>query len=876
MEEFENLSYPVFIISQEKIIYANSATSLFLGYSKEELIGKDRKEIIKGKIVYSKSYTGIIKFIKKNKETSFYAYTSTPYKKGTENYTIIKFEGLHIISKILTTVIEKKRLWKKEKIIETTSEEIKKETDIDRVRLYIVKERKDKEIVEVSLLYEYTESTKNHRWPGSLIINNLSFYTSERLPVLWLYDKERKGKIPPGIWSYIDKNAIGSILIKPIYINNRTLYLLSFEKLRPKEMVSSVDINLILYMHKVFEDLFEEKVKDIYEENLANFRKAILGANSRENLLKAFSNYILLNHDKILIDASLKEEGKIEILSMGKEKTEKSLLDLSLYPSSKDIKEYEDKIVMGSVDYFIMNTESLKKWGKENPVMARVLEIGKIQSGIFIFSRGETILENFIFLLKKDRDYYKKEDIHTLDSFIKECLLSLKNFRILEELKKERKQAENALKLQKFFLERISHEFRTPITGILGFSDLLSEMVTTNEGIGYINAIKESTVRLLNLVDKLLLLAKLESGKVKIGEAGFTFYEIEDWLRNKLKKEVKPGITYSIKFPEFPHLLIGDIEKIKTIFKELIENAIKFTSEGRIEVKGFIIKEDIDSVLVRFSIKDTGVGISKDKIKYIFSDFAQEEEDIARSYEGMGLGLSIVKRLLDYLDGDIWVESNKDKGSTFYFEIKLKREIKDKLFHNKKILIDAKDELIIALLKVYIKSMGAIPVFKEEYDISIQEDELTLPLSKKEIKYILRKKIDIGRKIVTHKRVPKILVAEDNALNYKYISTLINSLGMVSENAKNGKEVLEMFEKGKYDLIIMDIQMPIIDGIEATKAIRKMDNQIPIIALTAAAVDEVEEKAKEVGVNEYITKPFAKETLKKTILKYIKKDENNG
>ncbi len=870
MKKFDEITYPILIINKGKIVYVNTSTSILLGYEKKDIIGKDIKDFIGKGIEEGKSYVDIGRFKKKEGSFSTYAYTISPLKEEDKNYTIIELKGLDIGTKILTHITEKKYVWKDKDIIELIAKESLAPTHIDRLRIYNVKKEG---IRELEVFYEYLKKPNKSIWKNEFCLNKLPIHTLkdfERFSDVWITLK--KEEFPEGLREVIKKDNIKFLIAKAIYINPRTIYVLSYEKMGAGTEISSLEINLFLYTYQLFKELLVEKAKEKYFKALSELRKNLLSIDTREELILTFSKCVPIAYDRIVMGSSLENEEEFGILIKDKGSVKRVVLPISEKASLSEIIQTVDYSTE-RVDYAIMNMEKLGKLkGSTARTLLDRLSVKATDSILVISLKGKEGSKNFIWLLKREENYYSHLDFEQLDLFVKEILLVLQKFRIMEEAKEEKLRAENALKVQKFFLERISHEFRTPITGILGFSELLSEIVKSEEGIEYLNAVKDSTTRLLNLVDKLLLLTRLEAGYFVPREGVFNFAELEMWLREKLKKDIKPGLTYTIHMPFISHPLVGDLDKIKTVFKELIENAIKFTNEGRIDICGEIIEEDADSIKVRFSIKDTGVGIAEDKLRYIFSNFAQEEEDITRSYEGMGLGLSVAKKIIKILNGTIWVESNKEKGSVFYFELKLKREIKDELFQGKRILVKAKEELISSLLKVYITSIKAIPVFEERegYDIVLEEKDIVLPITKKEIKYILWKKGRGLSKKINRKEVQrKILVAEDNPLNYKYIKMILESLNLAPENAKNGKEAVEMFKQKPYDLIIMDIQMPIMDGIEATRHIRKTNKKIPIIALTAAAVEEVENKAKEAGINEYVTKPFTKEKLIETIAKYI-------
>lgn len=867
-EGFEDIPYPVFLVCDEKINYVNTASLVLLGYKKEDLIEKDIHEIIKEDVAVNNKIH-IAKFCKKDGSLLTYAYTIDTKKEW--NQDIIELKGIHLVNEIVFSIIEKRHKSKEEELIELIAKKIVTSTDIDKVSIYISKEEGFKNL---SMLFECTKKN-GCNWHREMYFNNLHPYRKEKFPQFWLYEKE-VNNLPLGIKKIIEKENIKKLVISPIGINYRTLYALSYEKFGSDKGISSFELNLLLYSSKIIEDILKDVEKQLYIRNLVEFRKKLLRVISEENLTNIFTKFIPFPYDKIIIGNKTKEENEIKMIIEDKEKNSLSILSnikwLSLLKDS--ILKYGTQ--KQDIEYLILDNKSLQEIKYTERLEKDTLPFtifSDINSAIVIASIEEKKIVSFILLLKKEKDFYIEEDITKLVPFAREIMLILENYMLVEELKKERKHAIDALKSQKFFLERISHEFRTPIAGILGFSELLSDLIITKEGIDYINAIRSSTVRLLNLVDKLLLLTRLESGYITISEVAFTLKELKSWVETTIKGTIKPGLEYSIDIPSYPHFVIGDIEKIKMILKELIENAIKFTDNGKIGIKIEILKEELKYVHIKVTVKDTGIGIAEDKIRYIFSDFAQEEEDIARSYEGMGLGLSIAKRMTEKMNGSIWAESNKNKGSIFSFEMKLKRELRDDIFADKKILVKINDSLLLSIVKLYIESLKAIFVEsnEEEYDAVLEERELTIPISKKDLKYILYTKLFSDNKatLLAEKRNKKILIAEDNDINYQFIKIVLEKSNFICERAKNGKEALEMFQKNGYDLIIMDIQMPIMDGIQATKEIRKIDKKVPIIVITAAAVEEVKKEAKRAGVNNYITKPFVKEKIVEVVRSYL-------
>ena len=380
-----------------------------------------------------------------------------------------------------------------------------------------------------------------------------------------------------------------------------------------------------------------------------------------------------------------------------------------------------------------------------------------------------------------------------------------------KELEKEKTIAQNATKAKSQFLANMSHEIRTPMNGLIGINHLLLRTELSEKQKNYLEKIDDSARSLLGIINDILDFSKIEAGKMKIEKSEFN-------LRETIEKVISPldiianqkSITISIDYANnVGNYFIGDSLRISQVLTNLIGNAIKFTpKEGKINI--YISKAD-DSIY-RFKIQDSGIGLSPREQKKLFKLFSQADSSTTRKYGGTGLGLAISKQLVELMGGKIWVESKESIGSCFIFEIKLK------------------------------------------------ETELIKP--KKENRVIKFSKDFIDAK--------RVLVVEDNATNQLVLSGLLEDCVEEIDIAKNGKEALEMFEKDKYELIFMDLQMPVMDGYEATRIIRSIDSSVPIIALTANAMSEEIEKTKAVGMNGHLIKPIDLEKLFDTLRKHIK------
>jgi PAS domain S-box-containing protein len=395
---------------------------------------------------------------------------------------------------------------------------------------------------------------------------------------------------------------------------------------------------------------------------------------------------------------------------------------------------------------------------------------------------------------------WTKAEFSTLSAFVNSLEKAIERRLVEEELEQSKRAADEANAAKSLFLANMSHEIRTPINGVLGIIDLLSKDTLSNEQKVYIDVLRKSTESLVNIINDILDLSKIESGKMELYQMPF---ELRESVREAVKlmqplideKELEVIINISEDLPKY---LLGDFEKIKQILLNLLSNAVKFTSKGNIEIaiRGERIKEDY--FRVEFLVKDTGVGISKEKIKSIFEPFVQADNTVSRRYGGTGLGLSICQKLVEMMAGRIWIKSSLGIGTEVYFLIHLE------------------------------EAMGKVP----------QCLEVT------------------NYKIV--KRPLHILIAEDNEVNQMLICKVLENEGYTFKLAANGREAIELFDKEAFDVILMDIQMPEMDGYTAARHIRQKekDTHIPIVALTAHAMKDDKAKCIEAGMDYYLTKPI--------------------
>jgi signal transduction histidine kinase/HPt (histidine-containing phosphotransfer) domain-containing protein len=374
--------------------------------------------------------------------------------------------------------------------------------------------------------------------------------------------------------------------------------------------------------------------------------------------------------------------------------------------------------------------------------------------------------------------------------------------------------AENAVKAKQQFLSNMSHEIRTPMNAIIGFTKVMLKTDLTAKQKEYLTAIKMSGDSLIVLINDILDLAKVDAGKMTFERTPFKMalslsamihlFEIKIQEKNlELVREYDSNI---------PSVLVGDPVRLHQIILNLVSNAVKFTSKGKITVSVRLLSEDDEKAILEFAVSDTGIGIPNEKLGKIFENFQQASSNTSRIYGGTGLGLAIAKQLVESQGGSITVKSKPEEGSTFSF--------------------------ILPFLKT-----------KAETELKIEEKEVDI-----EVKNI------------------KVLVVEDMVLNQLLMKTLLDDFGFVHEMAGNGKIAIEKLRNKPFDIILMDLQMPEMNGFEATEYIRnKMKSNIPIIALTADVTTADLTKCTAVGMNDYIAKPLDERLLFKKIINLIKK-----
>lgn len=400
-------------------------------------------------------------------------------------------------------------------------------------------------------------------------------------------------------------------------------------------------------------------------------------------------------------------------------------------------------------------------------------------------------------------------DIFYIIDFLKAQIAKSKE--IEQYLIEAKEMAENASRAKSDFLSVMSHEIRTPLNAIIGYIHLLLHENPQPTQLEFLNILQISARNLLNLINDVLDFSKIEEGKIVFAETDFDIRTLVNDIKlaNKLKAE-ENGNTIRVMFDEeIPRFLKADVTRLSQILNNLVSNASKFTKNGKITIQLELQAVESTRVKVHFSVIDTGIGISADNKAHIFHRFTQAHKYITREYGGSGLGLAIIKKLLEMLDSSIEVDSEVGKGSTFHFAIWIEKS-------------------------------------------NVHEIDSSRSLEKKE---------DLGG--------AKILLVEDVEFNALLARKMLTNWNASVTLAENGAVAVEKVKNGQFDLILMDVQMPVMDGLTASAEIRKFNKDIPIFPLTASTSANMQEEFMSIGIVEFIFKPINPDNLHNTIFKFI-------
>jgi PAS domain S-box-containing protein len=415
-----------------------------------------------------------------------------------------------------------------------------------------------------------------------------------------------------------------------------------------------------------------------------------------------------------------------------------------------------------------------------------------------------------------NEDKFSQEDLYIMDFIANQIAIALQRRMMLDNIILARKKAEEAAQSKQLFMSTMSHEIRTPLNEVIGITNLLLQGSPREDQMDYIKALKFSGNHLLTLVNDVLDYNKMDSGKIIFEQTQFNLIDfLDEIMRSYSFRSKAKNLSFDIKKEnDLPVEVIGDPIRLNQILSNLLSNALKFTIHGSIEVIVKELSRTANQSNIEFSVIDTGIGVPREKHSLIFDSFTQASSDTTRHFGGTGLGLAICKKLIELQGGTIGIDSEPERGSTFRFEITLG-----------------------------ISEKGAHPAAEVPESFSGLEGK-------------------------------RILVAEDNKINFFVANKFLTGWGIYVTHAENGQLALDILEKDDFDLILMDLHMPVMDGIEATRIIRKSEDpkikDIPIVALTAAIMSENHDKIEDLKINDYVLKPFKPHDLFERILKHIR------
>lgn len=544
------------------------------------------------------------------------------------------------------------------------------------------------------------------------------------------------------------------------------------------------------------QDIFKTKAEALYQ--LGNIEIQ----NNRGNLAL---NYLNRAYNLNAKNVNIEQKAKI-LLSLSQ--VYEKLLDinkahnyLKRHIRLKDSIAHLNMEKLGSEDYVQFKEgerlKTIEQMDKENKEQQKANKVAKLISILAI------ALISILSLLSLS--LYKNNIIRNQSNL----LLKEKN----NELLLAKEKAEKASKARSEFLSTVSHELRTPLNAINGITHLLLEENPKESQMNYLTSLKFSGNYLLTFINEILEINRIESSAIEIETISFNLKLLIGNIQNSLKELASiNNNAFTIEIdPAIPDYLLGDPTKLSQIFLNLINNALKFTKNGEVKVilRANEINEEFTSI--HFKVLDTGIGIPEEKMESIFDSFAQGSIEINRTYGGTGLGLTIVKKLIDILGGKIELESKVGKGSSFSFDLS----------------------------------------FKIAEQKSVQE-----------------KVVDFDESILNDK---KVLLIEDNKINQMITKKMVENKGMVCEVIDNGEDAIEAVKNNSYDLVLMDVHLPGINGTIATQTIRTFDKKIKIIALTAISLNENREMLLSYGMNDVITKPFDPVDFYRIIVKNLSK-----
>jgi len=404
--------------------------------------------------------------------------------------------------------------------------------------------------------------------------------------------------------------------------------------------------------------------------------------------------------------------------------------------------------------------------------------------------------------------------------------------------------AEAGSRAKSEFLARMSHEIRTPMNGVLGMTELLRGTALTVEQRRFVDAVHGSGEALLRIINDILDFSKIEAGKLALERVDFGLAEcVQDTIELLRGRAAAKGLALDLRVGRgVPAVVRSDPARLRQVLTNLVGNAIKFTERGFVRIEVDRVDGDVAGAIVRFSVTDSGIGIPAQAQEYVFEAFAQADGSTSRRYGGTGLGLAICRQLVQLLGGEIGLRSRPGEGSTFWFTAHLQR-VRDDTTTGPVVLVPA-----------------ALALAQAKFQASARARAQTQPHG------------EVGSQQACA-RTSRLLLAEDNPINREVALAMLRSLGVAADTAEDGRAAVEAAARGGYDLVLMDCQMPEMDGFTATRAIRAREaggsSRLPIVALTANAMRGDREACLEAGMDDYLSKPFSRAQLQAVIERWL-------